>query len=481
MRILPLLLLLCLAGCVRIPTDEAAAQILPSPSIKNSEALALESDAFEQGAFPSESWWKMFEDEQLGYLIERALSCNPTLMAAKARIDQAEAEAKIRRSRLFPTVALETKLNWQYFGENDFFRAFAPTFPGYIPEYEIDLNFSYELDFWGKNRNLYQAAIGYQMAAFAELAHARLILSCAVAATYFKLQAHLQTLALLEKQRELLTKQLELTKGRFDAALDNETDLLHSNDRLFALNQSIAHAQMSVALSRHTLNQLLGQGPDCRELIDSIQRAPEKAFPLPSRIDCDLLARRPDLMAQIWRVEAAAHLVGAAKANFYPNVNLFALAGFDSVFFSKWFRWESRTGSIGPAIHLPIFTAGRIKAHLKKRRAEFEEAIDVYNQMILLAAKEVADQIITLKTADETLELENHLIENQVHTTKLARERYENALDNLLQFLNVRESLLTESMRQIRYSYEKKLAMVQLIQALGGGYCNSENPIGGEM
>jgi outer membrane protein TolC len=175
-------------------------------------------------------------------------------------------------------------------------------------------------------------------------------------------------------------------------------------------------------------------------------------------------------MASIWRVESAAELVGAAQADFYPSVNLIAFAGLDTVFFNKFFKWASRTGYVTPAITLPIFTGGKLTANLRAHRAEFQEAIQTYNEVLLGALKEVADQIATLKAKDERLKAEKWIVRSKMENQQLVSLRHEHALDSSLQVLNAQDELLMEQFKQIQIEYENYQANIQLIKALGGGY-----------
>lgn len=461
------------AGCVKIPTDEANCRLAPTPSLE----ITADSLGFQKGDFPSRNWWEMFQDPQLDHLIGVALSESPTLQKVEARLQEAEQEAQIKRSYLFPTIGFDANVNWQRLSPNGFFRAFAPTIPAQVTEYELGLNLFYEFDFWGKNRNLYQAQLGIAKAEMAEKESAILILTTSVAITYYTLQAQLQQLELLREERKISQELVKLTGLRQEHALDTTTQTISTEEQLLLINKTILGAQQNVYLTRNRLNMLIGQGPEGREKIEKIALIPTVSFPLPENLSSNLLARRPDLMAHIWRVEAMAHHVGAAKADFYPNVNLTALAGLDSVFFRKFFNWESRAASVQPALYLPIFTAGRIKANLRAKEADFHEAIYAYNEALLRAVKEVADQIVTLKTADHTLRVEEKLVQKKLQNYQIVQLRYKNAINTLLQLLTSQEEFIQEKYKKIESEYNRIRASIELIKALGGGYCSADQPL----
>lgn len=474
------LLFLCFvlaAGCVTIPTDEAACLLMPTPSVD----LVTESLGMQGGDFPSKNWWEMFSDPQLNHLVSVALLDSPTLQRVQARVQQAEEEAQIKRSFLFPTVGFDANVNWQWLSPTGFFRAFAPSIPRQVTEYELGFNLFYEFDFWGKNRNLYQAELGIAQAELAEQESAVLVLTTAVALTYYKLQAQLQQLELLTEEKKVFHQLVELTRLRQLGALDTTTDTLFSEQHLLMITQVVLTAQQNVALSKNQLQMLIGQGPEEGKKIEQIALIPVVSFALPRHLSSNLLVRRPDLMTHLWRVEAMAHRVGAAKADFYPNVNLTALAGLDSIFFRKLFNWENTAASIQPALYLPIFTAGRLKANLRAKEAEFHEAIYAYNETVLHAVQEVADQMVILQTADQTLQVEEKRVENKRQNYAIVELRYQNAVNTLLQLLEAKEEWVQERYKKVESQYQRIRATIELIKALGGGYCSADQPLNLEV
>ena len=464
------------SSCVKIPSDEACCQMLSPPSLECSIDQALESESFTMGDFPSANWWELFGDPQLSHLICKALSSNPTLQKAWARVRGAEAEAKIKKSKLFPTIGFSADIEWEYLAKDSFFRAFTPVIPSHVTDYEIDLDFHYEIDFWGKNQNSYRAALGIAKAQMAEASSATLILSTSVAAVYFKLQTHMQMLQLLTEEKKLISHYLDLTRSLEEFAVGSTIQTLSAEEHVLKLDQTILITTQKITIQKHMLKMLLGEGPDSEEAIELIEFSPCMEFPLPFHISSNLLARRSDLIAHIWKVEAAAHLVGAAKADFYPRVDLWALAGFNSLFVNKLFQWDNREATVKPAFYLPIFTGGRLKGNLRAKQAEFEEAIYSYNETVLKAVREVADEIVILKTVDENLKIEVKLVQNKEKNQNLIKQLYEEELGNLLGVIQSEKELLKEKYGKIHLQYQRMISALRLIKALGGGYCTTEVP-----
>ncbi len=423
------LFLLILSGCGKVSDDELA-KISSPPALDHSSEAALAREFFEQGGWPTERWWEMFEDPQLNALIERALKESPTLHKALAKVDRAESEARKERAALFPRLGLEYLEQWNYFSKNGFERSFFPIPPGSPPisatdnQIDLTLNFNYEIDFFGKNRNLYKAALDQARAERAEASQAILILTTLIAQTYIELQTKLV-------QREVLLDQLDERNQLFDLAvfrnqygIDAATPVLEREQKIYEIEQSIFQFDKAIALDRHMLSVLVGAGPDQDLAPKPMQAMFEKPFPIPSNLSSDLLARRPDLTAQLWRVESTAREIGAAKADFYPSVNLMAFAGLESLSFNKLFLISSKQGSLVPAIHLPIFTGGKLTANLKSKVAAFNEETYRYNELLLNAAREVADQIATLTATFDILNRQVNSLEAVQEQVELQFSRY---------------------------------------------------------
>lgn len=464
------LLLICLSGCVPIPPEDGEYRISATPSLEPSIEKGREQGVLDPGDFPSPEWWLMFEDPQLSWLIEKGLYQNPTLHEVMARVKKAYEEAKIERSALFPTVLFHAEANWQHLSKNSFFRAYAPNIPPNVTEYKIDLDFVYEFDFWGKWRNLYYASIGKARAECAEAAQAQLMISTAIAAVYFALQADFEALQLLREEQNAAATLVELRKRREKHAIDTIEETLFAEELLLTIDQWVLLSKLRIDLEIHLLRNLIGEGPNDGPPIEPVFFSGCMKVSIPEHLSSNLLAHRPDLMAEIWRIEAAAYEIGAAKADFYPNVNLCALAGLDSVFLNQLFQPGSYAAAATPALYLPIFTAGRLKANLQAKRAEWEKSIFRYNKILFDAVKEVADQIARLTTADQHLILQQALVDNRRRNLERADERLHKSLGNILEVIEAKLSVLQQQLREVEAHYECRLAAIYLIKALGGGY-----------
>ena len=467
--------LLLLAGCAKVP-DSDLAHTLQSPSLQVSEGEARQNGFFEKGEWPSEKWWEMFEDPQLNVLIERALKDNFTLKQAHEQVQYSYELAKKQRSKLLPNLSGNYVEQWQYLSKYGFDRDFFPIPPGSAAEIphtinviDLTLNFDYEFDFWGKNRNLFRAALGQAWADKAEDKQAQLVAAVMIAETYFALQAKLAQRDILRQKLADRKELLGLTDLQNTIGLISSLPVFASDKEMHLVEQAIVFLEEGIELDKHMLKYLVGLGPDDR-LLESLPNARfDRPFPLPENISSDLLARRPDLMAQICRVEAAAKEIGAAKADFYPNVNLSAFGGLESLAFSNLFR-DSKTGGLMPAIHLPIFTGGRLRANLRSKVAAFNQAVYAYNDLVLTAAKEVADQIVIVGAIIDGLSQQVDAYEDTAAQYDLLFLRYDKGIDNYLTVLDSENDVLQQRFLLVGQYIDHLSSILHLIKRLGGGY-----------
>ncbi|HEX5477974.1 MAG TPA: efflux transporter outer membrane subunit, partial [Burkholderiales bacterium] len=332
------------------------------------------------------------------------------------------------------------------------------------------LNLSYELDFWGRNRAAYEGALGRARAAQAEQQAARLSLAAAVTRAYLQLAAAWEQRDIAARTLEQREKLLELSRARLSAGIDSRVELEQAAAGIPAAREQILRHEEQIALSRSQLAALAGKGPDAGLALARPQLGPAPAALLPSTLPADLLGRRPDIVAQRWRVEAAARDIDAAKAEFYPNVNLNAFVGLQALGFDHWLDLGSEMAGAGPALRLPLFDGGRLRANLAGRDAGFDLALEQYNQTLIDALREVADQL----TLARSIEARRHQSEAALgHAEKsyaLALERYRGGLSSQLQVLAAESQVLEQRSLAAELRSRALDASVGLMRALGGGY-----------
>lgn len=420
-----------------------------------------------EAAWPELDWWKRFGDPQLDALVEEGLAGSPSIRLARARLDQAVAAAQVAGAPLAPQVAAGGDVTRQRFSENYIFP--PPIGGSTYTTTQLSLNAGYELDFWGKNRAAYEAALGRTRAAEAESFAARLVLSSAVAGVYVQLARAFDQRDLAQRElhdREALQK---LTDERVRAGLDSRLELKQVETSIPAARTRLAQMEEEIALRRNQLAALLGNGPD-RGLSIARPSLHMASVALPSRVPADLLGRRPDIVASRLRAQAAAREIASAKAQFYPDVNLSALVGVQSVTLSKLLTAGSSIPSVGAAVRLPIFDGGRLRGALAARNADYDVAVEQYNQTLADALREVVDQLTSLRSVQAQRAQVETALASAEEAYGLAVTRYKAGLGSLLQVFTAEMAVLEQ--RTLRADLQsRELALsINLIRALGGGF-----------
>ena len=446
----------------------------PQSTIQKPDNLAvggsLAKATVSPDAWPESKWWTQFGDPQLNELIEEGLAGSPTLQIAEARTRAALAQAHVAQSALYPEVDAKADTTRQRFSLNG---ELPPPYAGTWDQFsELQATLNWEIDFWGKNRAAYGQALGEARAAALDTSAARLALSANIAHAYVQLErAYLQldvahaTLA----QREQIYK---LTQDRSEAGVDSRLELRQAESALPAAREQIAQLQETIELSRNQLAALLGKGPDRGQAIERPAANALTTLIIPSRIPSELLGRRPDVLAQRWRVEAAAHGIDNAKAQFYPDVNLIALVGFQTLGGVSLITAANRDPGVGAAVTLPLFDAGRRRGNLAARDSDYDVAVDQYNQSIADALRDVVDQLTSFKSVDEQKLQQREGLATAQDAYDLATLRYREGVGNYLQVLTTETQLLSQRSLDADLRARSLDIQIDLARALGGGFDN---------
>jgi NodT family efflux transporter outer membrane factor (OMF) lipoprotein len=332
------------------------------------------------------------------------------------------------------------------------------------------LDFSFDLDFWGRNRALLAAARSGVQAADADRAAARLALAVAVVRAYVQLDLWYALLDVANDNLKQQTAILELTQQRVSAGLENTARVKQSEGSVALTRAGVAAVQASIDLARNQLADLAAAGPDRGQRLQRPQLAAPADLALPSALPADLLARRPDVAAARAQVEAAAHGVAAAEADFYPNVNLTAFAGLQSIGLSQLFEASDRIVGAGPALHLPVFNRGGLRGALQTQQAQLDQSVGQYNQTLLDAVREVADVVANWRALERESGEQQIALEAAQRSYELTSERYRAGLDNYLSVLSSQNQVLQAQGLRAQLQARRLSFSVDLVRALGGGY-----------
>ena len=420
------------------------------------------------GAWPVEGWWHKFGDRQLGALIEEGLNSSPDVAAAAARVSAAQALARQANAALLPRVGAEGSVGVVQQSKN---LGIPPQFvpDGIQDTGHIAATFGFDLDLWGKNRAALAAATSDAEAARVDAAQTRLVLTTAIAAAYADLSGYCAARDAAALTAELRDESAGLTAKRVGAGLDNVGSERAAASRVSAAKAEVTALDQAIALTRNRIAALVGSGPDRGLTIDRPQLAAVR-YELPAQAGIDVVGRRPDIVSARLRVEAAAQRIKVAHADFYPNINLSALVGLQSLGLAKLISAGSEYGNGTAAISLPIFDGGRIAGRYRGARAAYDEAVARYDQTLIGALREVADALVARSALDSQLAQLRSALADADEAARLAGLRYQAGLTTKLIQLNTEDSAaaLRRSIAQI--DGQRLLQEIALIRALGGGY-----------
>ena len=455
---------LFLAGCAQLPDLGATPRPQSVEAFPSTVSLKAPS-----APWPAEQWWTAYGDAQLNALIAEALADAPDLAAAAARLQRADAVVQITGAASQPQVSANASVTGDKLSYNHLVPR-SPATEGLNDYGRATLDVRWELDFWGKNRAALAAATSEVEASRAELAQARLWLAAGVAAHYAelsRLHANRDTAA---KAVEIRQKTARLFAQRFDNGLETRGGLRNADARRAVTEGELLALDEQIALQRNRLAALLGAGPDRGLSIAAPTLQLDRAFGLPAQLSADLLGRRPDVVAARLRAQALGSRIDQKKAEFYPNVNLSALVGVQSLGLERLAKGGSGIASIGPAISLPIFSGGRLQGELRGAHASHAEAVAQYNATVARALQDVADNAIRQKALGPRLNKAQAAVDAASESHRVARNRYEGGLANYLEVLTAEDSLLGALSAQTNLRSASFTLDIGLQRALGGGY-----------
>jgi NodT family efflux transporter outer membrane factor (OMF) lipoprotein len=413
------------------------------------------------------SWWSGWDDEALSAIISRALDAQPSLKVAQARLSRAQAAVAGEQSGAGPKLGASADVTRQHFSANSIYP--KPLGGSIRTLANVQLAGSWEFDFFGRHRAAMDAALGAERAAQADVQAARNLMAAQVGQTYVQL-ARLVALR-GEAQRSLKQREaiLAVVREREGAGLESQVELRLAEGALPEVRQQMETIEEQIVATRHALAALAALPPESyAQLTPSLGAL--KAIQLPSALPADLLGRRADISAARWRVEAATQNMHAARAQFYPNVNLTAFLGLSSIGLDQLVESGSRQYGVGPAIHLPILDAGALRAGLRGKVADLDAAVESYNGAVIEAVRETADQ---LNAQHSIARQQNEQAQAQASADAaydFASQRYRAGLSNHLTLLNAESATLSQRRAAVDLKARALNVQIALIRALGGGF-----------
>ena len=448
-----------LAGCVLPPKES------PHPAALANTRIGLTGAAVEP---VPDAWWQSFGDPQLDRLIRAGLQDSPTLAQAQARVADALAHSQIAQSKLLPSANLDASALYQRGPEN---YLFPPAQAGHTFWMgQAGASLSWDLDFFGKQANAVHQAQALTHSAELDVENAKLMLGTAIALAYVELYRENALADIAERSAAQRENIVAITRRRVAAGVDTQLELRQAEGQLPQAHVARDQAQAAADLAVHQLAELTGQGADAYAAIARPVLNLDAALPVPTALPINLLARRPDVLSARLQIAAADSQRLSDRAAFYPDINLKALAGIGAFGWNNLVQSSALGFGAGPFISLPLFDGGRLRAQYKSSEAQLDGAIAGYNDAVLRAVQQTADQLTGIEAlARERVEQQQTLEANEA-AYKLAEERYRAGLASYLSVLNAETQVLSARQTMVDIVANQAVARVTLLSAVGGSF-----------
>lgn len=455
-----LLSLLLATSCAAVPDLGPK----PMPAAASTYA-STRSFAAAPAAWPAEGWWKAYHDPQLDRLIGEGLAGSPDLAAALARFHSAQGLAQQAGAALLPSVDATASIDYSKQSEN--LAGHSET--GWHALGTSGLSLNLDLDLFGKNRAALRAAKKDAEASRYEVDESRLLITTGIASTYADLAALYAQRDNLEAALDIRTKSLKFVRARYDAGVETIDAVRQAEARVPQTRGDIAATDEAITNNKHALAALVGAGPDRGLAIDRPKVALE-AQGIPADASINLIGRRADIAAARTRVEAAADRIKEARAAFYPDVNIGALAGFSALGLGNLFKGGSGFASVSPAVTLPLFHGGALQGQYRGRRGQYDEAVATYDGQVIAALRETADAVTSKQRLAERIGQSREALSAYEDALRVAEGRYQQGLTDYLSVLVAQESVVNQRLALAQLESRAFTLDVQLVRALGGGF-----------
>ncbi|MGE1155419.1 efflux transporter outer membrane subunit [Pseudomonas kitaguniensis] len=458
---------LAISGCI------GTGGIAPQGQVLNADQLATDAaiqSAASDAHWPTRQWWQAYGDPQLNRWVDLATHNSPSLAMAAARVREARAMAGVAESAESLQVSSDTTLkrhNWpkdQFYGPGEL--SGATTWDN-----NASLGLSYALDLWGRDSNASERAVDVAHTRVAEARQAQLELQNNVVRAYIQLSLHYanrdSVAATLAQQQQIL----DLANKRLNAGIGTHLDVSQAETPLPETHRQLDALDEEIALSRNQLAALAGKGPGEGAQLQRPSVSLAAPLKLPARLPAQLLGQRPDVVAGRWQVAAQARGIDVAHAGFYPNVDLLGSLGYMATggALLGFLSGQKLNYSVGPAITLPIFDGGRLRAQLGEASAGYDIAVARYNQTLVNALKGISDQLIRRESMEKQSAFAAQSVASAQKTYDIAMIAYQRGLTDYLNVLNAQTLLFRQQQIEQQVQAARLSAHAELVTALGGG------------
>jgi outer membrane protein, multidrug efflux system len=450
---------LMLSGCAVGPNYVRPKVIVPA-DFRGAEGAA------QQASYADLPWWEVFKDDELKALIKTALANNYDLGIAVSRVEQARQLANVARAQYFPAVNYSVGASD---GKNEFMGSVAPEFGTTKGAFLAAGSVAWEADIWGRIRRLNESARAQYLSTEEARRGVMLTLTSNVAQAYFELLGLELQLQIARETTASFTDTLKLFTQRYEGGVASKLDTSRAEAAQAAAAAAVPEFERQIALQENVISVLLGSNPHpvvhTAKLLDEIV-PPEIPVGLPSA----LLERRPDVLASEQQVRAANAQVGVATANFFPQFGLTALLGQASTPLSKITAGSANVWSVAANFTGPIYEGGALRAQKRQSVAFWEQTRLQYEQTALNAFTDVSNALISRQKFEAIRAEQARSVGAYQEAVTVALQRYTAGKASYFEVLDAQIQLYPEQNSLAQTEINRRLVVVQLYLALGGGW-----------
>jgi multidrug efflux system outer membrane protein len=447
------------AGCTMGPKYKR-----PTVNVPQEYRAPAPEQAAQASSLGNEQWWQVYQDPVLAQLIHTAIADNYDVRIAAARVLEAQAQVGITRANQLPSASVGANV----FSEQN--AKVTNLFPAYqVNAGQLNMSVIWNLDFWGKYRRQTEAARAELLAT--EWGQRAVISSLVanVATAYFQLRALDNELEISKRTLASRQQSLKLTQFLESHGGASGLDVSQAEQLVYTASETIPDLERQIQQQENVLSVLLGENP---QSIPRGRALTEQPVPqnVPAGLPSELLERRPDVRQAEENVVAANAQIGVAKASFFPNLSLTGLGGLESNALHQFITAPSETWYAAFNVSQPVFQGGALRSQLRLARASWQETVFSYQQTVQDALEQVSNSVVASQKDREFREQQELLTQAAQQTDQLSEVLYKNGGASYLQVLTSETNYFSAEQNLVQAQLNERLALVQLYQALGGGW-----------
>jgi len=448
-----------MTGCLMGPKYQR-----PAVNVPQEYRAPAPQQAAQASSLGNEQWWQVYQDPVLTQLIHTAIAQNYDVRIAAARVLEAQAQVGITRADQLPSANVGADIFSQQNAK------VTNLFPAYqVNGGELNLSVIWNLDFWGKYRRQTEAARAQLLATEWGRRAVLSSLVANVATAYFELRALDSELEI--SQRTLASRQqsVQLTQTLESHGGASGLDVSQAEQLVYTASETIPDLERQIQQQENLLSVLLGENP---QSIPRGRPLTEQPVPqnVPTGLPSELLERRPDVRQVEENMVAANAQIGVAKASFFPSLSLTGLGGLESNALHSFITQPSETWYGALNVSQPVFQGGALRSQLRLARANWQEATLSYKQTVQTALEQVSNSLVASQKDREFREQQELLTQAAQQTDQLSEVLYKNGGASYLQVLTSETNYFSAELNLVGAQLNERLALVQLYQALGGGW-----------